>query len=178
MSVLDDFLPNVKGLAEIKPIAGIRPSLELLKGASTRVGNLGFRVLSIGILTFIVVAQLFIQTLISQGAFTEQQLMLEVRTSSAQVQALEQQMTVMAAPATLAKRAENLGMVMMDTPVFLSLRDGEILGKPVAANSWNKTTNNVKTLDHSSIALTQSGGDQLQTSQLLTDDAAFLVSGN
>jgi hypothetical protein len=178
MSVLDDFLPNVKSLAEIKPIAGIRPSLELIKSASSRVGSFGFRALAISILTAIVVLQLVIQTLISQGAFTEQQLMLEVRTSSAQVQALEQQITVMAAPATLAQRAENLGMVMMDTPVFLSLSDGQILGKPVAANTWNQTTNNVKTLDHSSIALTKNGGDQLQTSQLLTDDAAFLVSGN
>jgi hypothetical protein len=69
-------------------------------------------------------------------------------------------------------------MVMMDTPVFLSLKDGEILGKPVAANVWDKTTNNVKTLDHSSIALTKNGADQLQTSQILTDDSAFLVSGN
>jgi hypothetical protein len=69
-------------------------------------------------------------------------------------------------------------MVMMDTPVFLSLQDGEILGKPVAANSWGRTANNVKTLDHSSIALTKSGADQLQTAQILTDDAAFLVSGN
>ncbi len=178
MSVLDDFLPNVKSLAEIKPIAGIRPSLEVLKSATNRFGTASFKGLVAIMLTIIVVAQLFIQTLISQGAFTEQQLMLEVRTSSAQAQALEQQITVMAAPATLAKRAENLGMVMMDTPVFLSLQDGEILGKPVAANALSKTTNIVKTLDHSSIALTKSGGDQLQTSQMLTDDAAFLVSGN
>lgn len=178
MSVLDDFLPNVKTLADIKPIAGIRPSLELIKGATTRMGTLGFKAIVISILTLIVVLQLVIQTLVSQGAFTEQQLMIEVRTSSAQVQALEQQLTVMAAPATLAKRAENLGMVMMDTPVFLSLNDGQILGKPVAANVWSRTTNNVKTLDHSAIALTKSGGDQLQTSQMLTDDAAFLVSGN
>lgn len=178
MSVLDDFLPNVKGLAEIKPIAGIRPSLELIKSATTRMGTLGFKAVVFLFLTLIVVLQLVIQTLISQGAFTEQELMTAVRTSSAQVQALEQQITVMAAPATLAQRAENLGMVMMDTPVFLSLKDGEILGKPVAANSWSKTTNNVKTLDHSAIALTKNGSDQLQTSQLLTDDAAFLVSGN
>jgi len=178
MSVLDDFLPNVKTLGDIKPIAGIRPSMELIKSASRRVSSLGFKALTIAILVAIIVLQLVIQTLISQGAFTEQQLMLEVRTSSAQVQALEQQITVMAAPATLAKRAENLGMVMMDTPVFLSLKDGEILGKPVAANVWDKTTNNVKTLDHSSIALTKNGGDQLQTSQILTDDSAFLVSGN
>lgn len=178
MSVLDDFLPNVRNLAEVKPISGLRPSLELIKSATTRLGNLGFRFIIVALLTFIVVSQLVIQTLISQGAFTEQQLMIEVRTSSAQVQALEQQITVMAAPATLAKRAENLGMVMMDTPVFLSLKDGEILGKPVAANTWSKTSNNVKTLDHSAIALTKNGADQLQTSQLLTDDAAFLVSGN
>ena len=178
MSVLDDFLPNVKGLSEIKPIAGIRPSLELIKSASYRVSSLGFKAAALVILIAMVVVQLFIQTIISQGAFTEQQLMLEVRTTSAQMQALEQQMTVMAAPATLAKRAENLGMVMMDTPVFLSLSDGEILGKPAAANVFEKTTNNVKTLDHSTIALTKSGGDQLQTSQMLTDDAAFLVSGN
>lgn len=177
MSVLDDFLPNVKSLAEIKPIAGIRPSMELIKSASDRMGSLGFKALAIFLLTLTVVLQLLIQTLVSQGAFTEQQLMLEVRTTSAQVQALEQQMTVMAAPATLARRAENLGMVMMDTPVFLSLSDGEILGKPVAASAWSKTSNNVKTLDHTAIALTKSGGDQLQTSQILTDDAAFLVSG-
>lgn len=178
MSVLDDFLPNVKSLGEIKPIAGVRPSMELIKSATNRFGSVGFKAAVIFFLTLIVVLQLLIQTLISQGAFTEQQLMLEVRTSSAQVQALEQQITVMAAPATLSQRAEDLGMVMMDTPVFLSLQTGEILGKPIAANIWNTTANNVKTLDHSSIALTKNGSEQLETSQLQTDDAAFLVSGN
>lgn len=178
MSVLDDFLPNVKSLGEIKPIAGIGPSMELIKSATNRFGSVGVKAFAAVFLTAMVIVQLVIQTVVSQGAFTEQQLMLEVRTSSAQVQALEQQITVMAAPATLANRAENLGMVMMDTPVFLSLQDGEILGKPVAANSWGRTANNVKTLDHSSIALTKSGADQLQTAQILTDDAAFLVSGN
>ncbi|MEN9693149.1 MAG: hypothetical protein RLZZ330_793 [Actinomycetota bacterium] len=178
MSVLDDFLPNVKSLGEIKPIAGIKPSLDLIKTAGNRLGSLGFRAIVVGLLSLIVIAQLFLQTMISQGAFTEQQMMLDVRTSSAQVQALEQQVSVMAAPATLAKRAENLGMVMMTTPVFLSIEDGQILGKPVAAQSWNTTTNNVQTMDHSTIALTKSGGGQLQTSQILTDDAAFLVSGD
>lgn len=178
MSVLDDFLPAVKAFGEIKPIAGIKPSLEMIKTASDRVGSLSFRAGLVFMLTAIVITQLFLQTVISQGAFTEQQMMLEVRTSSAQVQALEQQVSVMAAPATLAKRAERLGMVMMTTPVFLSIKDGQILGKPVAAQSWNTTTSNVQTMDHSTIALTKSGGGQLQTSQILTDDAAFLVSGD
>lgn len=178
MSVLDDFLPNVKSLGEINPISGIKPSLELIQSVGNRLGSLGFRAILLFMLSFIVVSQLVLHTVISQGAFTEQQMMLEVRTSSAQVQALEQQVSVMAAPATLAKRAENLGMVMMTTPVFLSIKDGQILGKPVAAQSWSTTTNNVHTMDHSAIALTKSGGGQLQTSQILTDDAAFLVSGD
>ena len=57
MSVLDDFLPNVKSLAEIKPIAGIRPSMELIKSASHRMGSIGFKALAIFLLTLTVVLQ-------------------------------------------------------------------------------------------------------------------------
>ena len=69
-----------------------------------------------GFLTFVaslilvgVMANLSVQTFLSQGAFTEQQLLLQTRDSAAQVQALQQQLSVMAAPATLAERARRLG---------------------------------------------------------------------
>ncbi len=134
----------------------------------------------IGLVAFLIVAgvmaNLVVQTFLSQGAFTEQQLLLQTRNSAAEVQALQQQLSVMAAPATLSERARKLGMVPMDNPVFLRLSDGEILGKRSGARSFVAPFDNVPTTDLTDIELTPSGSRPLHTSQIPTDDSAVLVN--
>ncbi len=134
----------------------------------------------IGLVAFLIVAgvmaNLVVQTFLSQGAFTEQQLLLQTRNSAAEVQALQQQLSVMAAPATLSERARKLGMVPMGNPVFLRLSDGEILGKRSGARSFVAPFDNVPTTDLTDIELTPSGSRPLHTSQIPTDDSAVLVN--
>lgn len=136
-------------------------------------GFLGFVAV---LIAFGVMANLSVQTFLSQGAFTEQQLLLQTRNSAAEVQALQQQLSVMAAPATLAERARKLGMVPMQNPVFLRLSDGEILGKRAGARSFVAPFANVPTTDLTDIELTPSGSRPLHTSQIPTDDSAVLVN--
>ncbi|MFZ9308773.1 MAG: hypothetical protein ACO24W_01085 [Candidatus Nanopelagicales bacterium] len=141
-----------------------------------QMGSRGF----IGFIAFLiacgVMANLGVQTILSQGAFTEQQLLLQTRNSAAEVQALQQQLSVMAAPATLSERARRLGMVPMENPVFLRLKDGEILGKRSGARSFVSPLGNVPTTDLTDIELTPSGSRPLHTSQIPTDDSAVLVN--
>jgi hypothetical protein len=155
----------------IQPVRNLK-----LISSEKKLSSKGFLGLVAFLIVIGVVANLAVQTFLSQGAFTEQQLLLQTRNSAAEVQALQQQLSVMAAPATLAQRARKLGMVPMENPVFLRLSDGEILGKRAGARSFVAPFSNVPTTDVSDIALTPSGSRPLHTSQLPTDDSAVLVN--
>ncbi|MEY4323159.1 MAG: hypothetical protein RL410_940 [Actinomycetota bacterium] len=154
----------------------VRPSFELIRGSVPPLSKMGFTSLIAVILGFTVAAQVALHVFMSQGAFTEQNLMWEVRTSQAQVQSLQQQVTVMGAPATLQERARKLGMVPMTTPVFLRISDSKILGiaKPAIQSAAKKT--NVPTMSHTDVALTADGAHVVQIEQLPTDDGAVIVN--
>ena len=162
----------MSALAEvIQPIRNLT-----LVTSEKQMSSRGFLSLVTFLVTLGVVLTLVVQTFLSQGAFTEQQLLLQTRNSATEVQALQQQLSVMAAPATLSERARKLGMVPMDNPVFLRLSDGEILGRKSGARSFVAPFDNVPTTDLTDIELTRSGSRQLHTSQLPTDDSAVLVN--
>jgi hypothetical protein len=157
-------------------LADVRPNLSLIRGVVPRLSQMGFTVVVTAICGFTILVHVAIHVQMSQGAFTEQNMMLEVRASQAQVQSLQQQVTIMGAPATLQARARKLGMVPMDAPVFLRISDSKILGDPRPATASASHSTNVPTMSHNDVALTKDGAHQLQIEQLPTDDGAVVVN--
>ena len=79
------------------------------------------------------VVMLVINTSLAQGAFTISALRAERATLTQQEQTLAETVAAAAAPESLEQRARALGMVPSQTPVFLSVPSGKVLGKPKPA---------------------------------------------
>lgn len=82
------------------------------------------------ILALALVAMLVINTSLAQGSFTVQSLRGEFQVLQQQEQALLEEVAAASAPIALEYRARELGMVPTSTPVFISVPDGLVLGKP------------------------------------------------
>lgn len=83
-----------------------------------------------GILALALLAMLVINTSLAQGSFTVQALRGELQALQEQEQALLEEVAAASAPIALEYRARELGMVPSTTPVFVSVPDGRVLGKP------------------------------------------------
>jgi len=79
------------------------------------------------------VGVLFLNTVISQGAFRQHELEVKLILLSEQEEALNRALQQDEAPLEVERRARALGMVPAGSPVFLRLSDGRILGTPVPA---------------------------------------------
>jgi hypothetical protein len=86
-----------------------------------------------GLLILGMVGILVINTSLAQGAFTISELQAQRATLTQQEQTLAEQVAGAAAPESLEQRARAMGMVPSETPVFLSLPSGQVLGKAKAA---------------------------------------------
>lgn len=78
---------------------------------------------------------LLLNTVLAEDAFAVHDLQRQAATLSVQEQALQQRVADLEAPASLAHRAQLLGMVPAGDPVFLRLSDGAVLGDPVPAKA-------------------------------------------
>lgn len=87
-------------------------------------------VLSVGLL-----AVLLLKTIISQGAFRQHALEIELILLAEKEEALARAVQSAESPLSVEKAARALGMVPAGSPVFLRLEDGRILGEPVPAPS-------------------------------------------
>ena len=154
MSVLESVLQPAS-LPLREAIAGLRPQLTLVRNddAHRRIGEIGFGVLLLAVGFIGLMFYLAAQTQLSQGAYDERQLTAQLRDSAARVQELQQQVTVLAAPATLDRRARAIGMVPMSVPVFLRLSDGEVLGNPQPAKAYAANLATVSTLSSREVGL-------------------------
>ena len=83
-----------------------------------------------GILALALLAMLVINTSLAQGSFTVQALRGELQGLQEQEQALLEEVAAASAPIALEYRARELGMVPSTTPVFISVPEGRVLGKP------------------------------------------------
>jgi hypothetical protein len=77
---------------------------------------------------------LLLNTIISQGAFRQHELEVDLILLAEKEEALARAVQAAEAPLEVEKRARALGMVPAAVPVFLRLSDGAILGEPVAAS--------------------------------------------
>lgn len=76
---------------------------------------------------------LLLNTIISQGAFRQHELEIDLILTAEEEESLARAVQQAEAPIEVEKRARALGMVPAAAPVFLRLSDGAILGEPVPA---------------------------------------------
>lgn len=76
---------------------------------------------------------LLVNSVLSQGAFRQHELEIQLILLSEKEEALARAVQVDEAPLTIEKRAVALGMVPAAAPVFLNLKEGKVQGEPVPA---------------------------------------------
>jgi hypothetical protein len=111
-----------------------RPHLRMVSPLRPERASRGvFALVVTGLLGVGMVLILVINTSLAQGAFTISELQSEQSTLTQQEQTLSEQVAAAAAPDSLEQRARAMGMVPSETPVFLSVPDGRVLGKAAPA---------------------------------------------
>jgi hypothetical protein len=111
-----------------------RPQLKMVSPLRAERASRGVFALVVGgLLIAGMVGILVINTSLAQGAFTISELQAQQATLTQQEQTLSEQVAGAAAPESLEQRARSLGMVPSETPVFLSVPSGKVLGQPKAA---------------------------------------------
>ena len=107
-----------------------RPRLTVVPPARAPIPRAPFVLLVSGLLTAGLIGLLFLHTAIAEDSFRVHDLTARSVVLADRAQALEQEIALAAAPQRLAMRAEALGMVRSENPVFIRTSDGRILGKP------------------------------------------------
>ena len=111
-----------------------RPNLRMVSPLRPERASRGvFALVVTGMLVAGMVVILVINTSLAQGAFTISELQSQQATLSQQEQTLAESVASAAAPEALEQRARALGMVPSETPVFLSLPGGKVIGRTKAA---------------------------------------------
>lgn len=111
-----------------------RPHLRMVSPLRPERASRGvFALVVTGILVAGMVFILVINTSLAQGAFTIGELQAQQATLSQQEQTLSEAVAAVAAPEALEQRARAFGMVPSQTPVFLNLPGGKVIGRAKAA---------------------------------------------
>jgi hypothetical protein len=109
------------------------PWLRLVPSVPVDAPRAPFIVFVIAVLGVGLVGLLLLNTSLQKRAFDVSSLQRSTAALADQQSALEQQAADLSAPAAVASRAAELGMVPNTNPVFLRLSDGKVLGSPVPA---------------------------------------------
>lgn len=113
-----------------------RPHLRLVSPLRVEKASRGvFAVVVLGLLGIGMLGMLLINTQLAQGAFVVADLQAQQRVLAEQEAMLSEQVAAAAAPETLEAAARGLGMVPSERPVFLTVPDGKVLGKPKPARA-------------------------------------------
>lgn len=94
-----------------------------------------YAVVTMSVIFGIIIAQLLLSVAVSSGAYEISGLQAQNRELIRTQQSVSQDLDRLASPQNLALNAEALGMVNNNTPVYLRLSDGAVLGSPEAASS-------------------------------------------
>ena len=113
-----------------------RPHLRLVSPLRVEKASRGvFAVVVLGLLGIGMLGMLLVNTQLAQGAFVVADLQAQQRVLAEQEATLSEQVAAAAAPETLEAAARGLGMVPSERPVFLTVPDGKVLGKPKPARA-------------------------------------------
>lgn len=119
--------------------AGSAHRLRVVQG-SVVAGQGWFLATCIALLVGGLLAVLLLNTALAEGSFTLGRLQARSAALADQEEALTHEVDAQRAPARLAQRAEALGMVPAESPAFLRLSDGKVLGVATAAEPGDDFT--------------------------------------
>ncbi len=111
------------------------PRLRLVPAAPTAAPKLPFVVVVVTILTAGLLSLLMLNTLAAQDAFRLHDLQKRSSSLADDEQQVRLALDSQSAPSNLAARARAMGMLPAQSPAFLRLRDGRIVGVATAAPS-------------------------------------------
>lgn len=126
-----------------------RPTLRVVRAPMVERGRAVFAVTCLLLLVSGLLSLLLINTALAQGSFALHDLQTRSDELADRQQSLRQSIDVEAAPARLAARAQALGMVPSQSPAFLRLSDGRLLGVATPAKPAPAPTVSGGTVAHS-----------------------------
>lgn len=95
--------------------------------------RIAYAVVAVVALGILLLAQLGISMVLSQGAYTLNSLSAEQTNLSRTQQSLSEELRVLDSPQNLARNAQALGMIANSTPVYLDPKTGRVYGTPTPA---------------------------------------------
>jgi len=101
--------------------------------------RIGYAVVAVAALGILLLAQLGISMVLSQGAYTLDSLSAERTDLSRTQQSLSEELRVLDSPQNLARNAQGLGMIANSTPVYLDPKTGRVYGTPTPAKPDEST---------------------------------------
>lgn len=135
--------------------------------------RIGYAVVAVAALGILLLAQLGISMVLSQGAYTLNSLSAEQTNLSRTQQSLSEQLRVLDSPQNLARNAQSLGMIANSTPVYLDPKTGRVYGTPTPAKpdeATASTENQVPNSLLSDVPLATKPGDTSTSKETGTAD--------
>lgn len=133
-------LPTSPGAARPlrSPVAGARPRLTVVAARGERTGRVPFVTMVVTLLGLGLVGLLVLNTSLQRGTYA----VTDLRSQAAQLDLREQNLQLEVArlqsPQRVASLALGLGMVRNDSPAFLSLQTGKVVGVATAGQRGNQ----------------------------------------
>lgn len=124
--------------------------------------RIAYAVVAVAALGILLLAQLGISMVLSQGAYTLDSLSVEQTNLARTQQSLSERLRVLDSPQNLARNAQSLGMIANTTPVYLDPKTGRVYGTPkpaVADQATASTENQVPNSLLDGVPLAASQGD-------------------
>jgi cell division protein FtsL len=135
---MSTFLGQARARA-LRPVSSLpRPRLTIVPKVASRAPKVPFVALVVTLLLGGLVGLLLLNTSLQRGAYITNDLQRQSDELTVTQERLEQEIADLGASQRVAQKAQQLGMVPNDSPVFLSLADGKVIGKPVAGVAGRK----------------------------------------
>ena len=135
--------PTIQGNLALKARTSLnkatawRPSIQVVATRAQRKARprVFYALASMGVIFGIIIAQLLLSVAVSSGAYEIASLQQSNKELTRTYQTINQDMDRLSSPQNLAANAEALGMVINNTPVYLRISDGAVLGASVPADA-------------------------------------------
>lgn len=114
-----------------------RPRLTVVSKAGPQAARLPFLLFVMALLVSGLIGLLLLNTALQRGAYTATELRQTYAALDVRRELLETKVGALQDPQRVVQQADQLGMVRNDSPAFLSLANGSVIGKPIAASATN-----------------------------------------
>ncbi|MEN0102104.1 MAG: hypothetical protein AAGC90_04190 [Curtobacterium sp.] len=111
--------------------------------------RIAYAIVAVAALGTLLLAQLGISMVLSQGAYELNSLTAEQTRLSRTQQSLSEDLRVLDSPQNLARNAQALGMIANSTPVYLDPKTGRVYGTPTPATPDEATGNTANQVPNS-----------------------------